>query len=152
MRRLLAAGLFFLPFTLIGCSNCIDSGICPFVNEGPAAPRDPLLTVNAARSSNTDLNIHLDLNGISVKTPLEFIPSGAQGNQADPSILATADNGRVVVHRLSSTFTGPDAQVRLTVSGDVAITTEKLLDLSFQVRQVGTKGIPGIVSLFVWVQ
>ena len=141
---LLVAALLLMPALLTGCSNCRDSGICPFVYNGPTQPQGVYQEVTLTRGSTTRLPFSLTTDGVPANAVFELI---ASVTQTDPNILATPDDGRVVVKRLTDTLTGSSGVVEITVSADATLTTDRLTDGSFKIRRVGTNNIAGDVSL-----
>ena len=145
---LLVAALLLTPALLTGCSNCVDSGICPFVYNGPTQPQGVYQEVTLGRGSTTRLPFSLTTYGVPANAVFELV---ASVTQTDPNLLAAPDDGRVVVRRLTNTFTGSSGVVEITVSADATLTTDRLTDGSFKIRRVGTQGIAGDVSIHIRV-
>ncbi|TSA87097.1 hypothetical protein FNU79_04150 [Deinococcus detaillensis] len=153
MKKLLLIGAFLLtPLIVSGCPNCIDSGMCPFVINGPTQPSGPYKAVTLARGSTTQIDLALDTTGVPTSATFELFAKQAEAKaQSDANILFVADSGNVVIRRTTSTFTGSTASVSVIVGANASLTTNQLISGSFGIRRIGSAGIGGNVLLSIKV-
>ncbi|TSA82559.1 hypothetical protein FNU79_13400 [Deinococcus detaillensis] len=149
---LLVAALLLTPTLLTSCNNCRDSGICPFVDNGPDQPYAAYVEVTLARGSTTQIEIPLTKNGVPDSAILELFSKQTEATaKKDPNLLAYLDAGRVTVRRSAQTFTGSIARISVSVDADATLSAPNLVGSIFGIRRVGSSGPGGTGSINIKV-
>jgi hypothetical protein len=145
MKMIILAAALLAPLALSGCSNCIDSGICPFVDNGPTQPQVLTREVSVPRGATTRVELPVSTVGVPAGLAFELFAKKAEAlARNDPSVLVSSANGTVIARRTAATFVGTTAVIDVTVSADAPL---GLADGLFGIRRVGTSGPGGSVDV-----